>query len=777
MNTLKIILTGFILFFNSIIFAQGGWVQQTSNTNLDVNSVFFINNNTGYCGAEQGRILRTINGGATWQTTNLNIPQYIYSIHFPSSSTGYAVGGQSSMNGVMYKTINGGNSWTPLGGIPNNWFMGTHFINNSTGFITSWPGPVYKTINGGVTWTVSHNISTGLYSVYFPSPNTGYTCGAGGKVYKTMNQGASWVSVSPDSTSSFLLYDIHFLNDNVGVVSSANGRIWTTVNGGASWSLIYNQSGKSIVSVHMRSQNDIFASGEFNNGSGAQAMILNTLNSGTTWTQNNFSHVSFDNIIFPSASTGYAVGRNGSIYKLNDNANIVSGYMYFDQNSNNIKEITEPFISNQGVKHNNLFFPTNSQGNYTGIFNFLGNYILQPVLNNTGLNYHFHPSPQSYNITMNTFNNIAANRNFAIQPNAPATDVMVVATAVMNARPGFDLTYHIKCSNIGNQNTNTNVRFNLDNNLTFLSSVPPPSSASGNIYQYNFSFQPFEVKEFYLYLKVNTSTPLGTKLLSHALMPFDNWNFNNYDTVSQIVIGSYDPNDKQVQLDSVITPTQIARGDSLDYTIRFQNTGTADAINIVVRDTISSNLDLSTFQFLSSSHPCEVSIENQRELVFTFENIHLPDSNTNEPQSHGYIRYRIKPLNTLQIGNIIRNTAYIFFDFNEPIITNTTYNIVDNLVAVTTEGNIVPDKFCLNQNYPNPFNPSTKIKFSVASITHIKLTIYDILGREKLTLVNQDLNPGYYSVDFDAQHLSTGVYFYKLESESFTETKKMILIK
>ena len=102
------------------------------------------------------------------------------------------------------------------------------------------------------------------------------------------------------------------------------------------------------------------------------------------------------------------------------------------------------------------------------------------------------------------------------------------------------------------------------------------------------------------------------------------------------------------------------------------------------------------------------------------------------------------------------------------------YLIIIGVHQISSE---VPEEFSLSQNYPNPFNPSTKIKFDVPKASHTKLIIYDMLGREVTTLVNQQLKPGSYQADWDASAFSSGVFFYKIISGGFAETKKMILMK
>lgn len=100
-----------------------------------------------------------------------------------------------------------------------------------------------------------------------------------------------------------------------------------------------------------------------------------------------------------------------------------------------------------------------------------------------------------------------------------------------------------------------------------------------------------------------------------------------------------------------------------------------------------------------------------------------------------------------------------------------------NMLGVTQTGNEIPSQFSLSQNYPNPFNPTTNIKFDIPRTGFVKITVFDILGKEIQTLVNEQLSSGSYNYDFDASHLPSGVYYYKLESNEFMQTKKMVLIK
>ena len=107
---------------------------------------------------------------------------------------------------------------------------------------------------------------------------------------------------------------------------------------------------------------------------------------------------------------------------------------------------------------------------------------------------------------------------------------------------------------------------------------------------------------------------------------------------------------------------------------------------------------------------------------------------------------------------------------------NTTFPSI--ITSVKNDLSHYPDNFILYENYPNPFNPSTKIKFDLpADFSNVRLTVFDILGKEIEVLLNKNLKAGNYTVDFNASELSSGAYFYRLESGGFTETKKMLLVK
>ena len=164
------------------------------------------------------------------------------------------------------------------------------------------------------------------------------------------------------------------------------------------------------------------------------------------------------------------------------------------------------------------------------------------------------------------------------------------------------------------------------------------------------------------------------------------------DTLNQVMVCAYDPNDKMAEEPGIGLPGHIEMGvTSIDYTVRFQNTGNDTAMVVVIRDQLDSQLDWNSFQPLAFSDPVEIYIDENGLATFTFDNIMLPDSNVNEIASHGFAKYRIKLISGLPAGTVIQNSAEIYFDLNPPVLTNSKYHTLydcsgqfENLGQLTT---------------------------------------------------------------------------------------------
>lgn len=217
---------------------------------------------------------------------------------------------------------------------------------------------------------------------------------------------------------------------------------------------------------------------------------------------------------------------------------------------------------------------------------------------------------------------------------------------------------------------------------------------------------------------------------------------NNTSNLLQILGSSYDPNDKTVNLPEQLSPVV---DEYLTYVIRFQNTGTAPAQNVYIMDTLSPYIDWSSVQVLETSHPMNLLELNGGVLRFDFPQIWLADSSTNEPLSHGHVVYRVKenPGNGPGVG--IANTAFIYFDWNDPVVTNTTWNVNADLAVIENQ----KQQFVL---YPNPATNAVTISgqqdiSGVQLIDMMGNIVYEKLFNSKqLTIETADLQAGVYII-------------------------------
>ena len=293
----------------------------------------------------------------------------------------------------------------------------------------------------------------------------------------------------------------------------------------------------------------------------------------------------------------------------------------------------------------------------------------------------------------------------------------------------------------------------FDPTVTFISSTPTPSLLSGNTITWNQSaLGAFHQRAVQVRFQVPPDVGLiGTVLNASVVLTTQNTDAvlaNNSASTSVTVTGSYDPNDKLANTSSRASDElYFIDGDEyIDYVIRFQNTGTDTAFNMIITDTLPMTLDPATIQWGAASHAHTRQLVGAGVLKFIFANIYLPDSNVNELGSHGFVSFRIRPHQPVVASTVIENIANIYFDYNPPVITPPSVLVAEFSTELeeVAKGRIVV--------HPNPTADLVRVTVPPGASRTYRVFAAD--GREVQL-------PAMWSNDdllLDASQLGTGLY-------------------
>lgn len=349
--------------------------------------------------------------------------------------------------------------------------------------------------------------------------------------------------------------------------------------------------------------------------------------------------------------------------------------------------------------------------------------------------------------------------DFCLTANQTIADLNISMIPTNNARPGFQSHYVLLFNNIGTGAQSGTITINFDDSkVIFAQATQTPSAQTANSLTFSYTdLLPFAHDTILVDFNIFTPPTVGsgdTLIYTAIINPItgDHTIDDNTFQLTQRVFNSFDPNDI-----TCLQGESIALDEAnqyLHYVIRFQNTGTASAENIVVTTDLDSTLDWATLQLEAASHNQRVAIKNGHEVEFIFENIFLADSTANEAASHGYVAYKIKPKSDVVLGDIFQGKADIYFDYNPAIETNIATTEITQLVKTQSPASII------FQTSPNPVHNTlfinTKQQIS-------KIAIYDITGQ--LILQNQhqnqldvsSLKEGFYLCRITDQHGNSGI--------------------
>ncbi len=439
---------------------------------------------------------------------------------------------------------------------------------------------------------------------------------------------------------------------------------------------------------------------------------------------------------------------------------------FIDTNSNGIKDSNESFYTG-----GNFSYSING-GSVTNAYS--GSGIIYLYENNPTNSYNLSYVTPNSNVTCNTtFSNVTvASGSGVISYNFPIIIIQNIDLAVylinysVPPRPGFTYQNVIQIYNQGNQTiASGTLTFTNGTNVTLLSCNDPNAVVTLTGLTYNFTnLAPYGVINLFVTMQVPTipTVNLGDVVTNTATITIPSGDINtinNTTSLTQVIVGSYDPNDKQESHGGRIEFADFTADDYLTYTIRFENTGTAEAFNVRVEDVLGNQLDENTIRMVVASHDYVLDRVGSN-LTWRFDGINLPPSVPDTQIGHGFITFQIKPKVGYAIGDIIPNFAEIYFDFNPAIITNTcTTEFVETLSN--------SDFAFSNLNFfPNP----VKNSLMISNDTLIdSIAVSSILGQQ---ILSQKVNS--LQTEINLSTLSNGIYFVKVVCSGAEKTIKVI---
>lgn len=445
----------------------------------------------------------------------------------------------------------------------------------------------------------------------------------------------------------------------------------------------------------------------------------------------------------------------------------ICGTFYNDSNGNQLLDNNEV-----GLPYYEIIVYSELNGYYSIFTDASGNYCLEvPAMEF----FHLFPQyPQNINEPISppyysnsslgegAYNNI----NFGVNDASGSLDLTAAVSGSGNLTPGFGITYSVIAQNLSDLESTAEVILTYNQNQTNVSAFPEGVVNPNNqTITWTINLGPYQSINLNATFTNATNMTLGELVtiavaISATGMNSDNITLNNSDEFSQVVVGSFDPNNKLVEPIGTGDEGKIMPStEEFTYTINFQNTGTAEAVNILISDLIDTDLIPQTIELVGSSHNVQMEVIGHQ-ISWHFLNIMLPDSGSNEPASHGFVIYRIKPNTNLADGTVINNTANIFFDFNEAIVTKTTINTID-FASNTTELDAVD----YIQIFPNPIHDIVSLKLE----EDFTLNIYDAMGKKINSLaLKQGQNL------LSTANWTAGIYYFTFNNANYFITKRVL---
>jgi photosystem II stability/assembly factor-like uncharacterized protein len=806
----------------------------TPVTTESLNATFFINSNTGFAVGENGILIKTINGGTNWTTINLGTTNTLYDIYFTSESVGYICG-----DAAFYYTDDGGATWTPRA--VTYTYYSTKFVNDNIGWAVGSVanGQIIKTINRGASWSVKTPPSP-LYDLAIVDASILVAVGYNGSIQRTTDAGNTWSAISSGTTDilrsvAFVNSSIGYISTDG--MNSGDPAILKTTDGGATWSTIAfvgrelqslqflselegwavsgNESwhttdgGLTWTAEDVFSNNDLYSIYFPNPTTGYRVGYLGIIDKGTTPTAG-LPPVCAENVNPLDPDIDIPVSKNILSMVWNEGGGATpTGYkLYFGTDGGgttaptNIVNGTDlglvtSYSPTSDLLYNTTYYwqivPTNANGDATncpiwsfttrkdinfggGGLNAPGYFFANSLPSASGA-----PSQPSYSWV----NPVANGHTEILTWTSGDDDDGYFGPHTMG------ITFPFFGTNF------TSLYIGTNGLLTFASgylgkgtSVTIPESTEPNYMIAACLMDLDDQTDGKIYYGVT-----GGKFIVTWWHYYDNA-ASEYITF-QVLLSPSGYIEFQYNSSESTFPLQPGIGNDALIGIEDQygSSGVLYRDNGVGGPIFGSPLALA-FGENNGALPVELTSFEVHFDETTGKNVILNWRTATELNNYGFEIQRsgIEANNNLPAewnvigfieghGNSNSPKDYSFVDAN-PIKGKSLYRLkqididggYEYSSIVEVKSNSL-NKYLLEQNFPNPFNPSTKINFSIAQKGNVKLTIYNSIGQKISTIVNENKEAGSYSVLFNGENLPSGIYFYKLESGSFTQIQKMILLK
>lgn len=664
-------------------------------------------------------------------------------VYFINSSTGFTCGN----NGTVLRTSNGGVNWSVINPGTSDNVQSIFFTDQNTGYmgIGRFQGLMLKTTNAGLNWTTENlGIQYGPRSINFINANTGVAAFQTANILLTTNAGLNWQQIPTSISYNTCIWAV----SGTTFYSAGSSSVSKTTNGGINWVTQSLGAGEDVLSICFTdSLNGILC--------GRQSLIRRTTNGGTTWdiiTSGAFGDIF--SVRYVNSQNVFASAQGGGVLK-STNGGINWSLSYIPETYFNNLLSVMPLNSNDifiSGAFGSVCKSTNGGTNWLQLFGVINNDIY-------------------YSNFADDNNGYAASSNGVIKTSNGGTNWAKLTSVSIggpiyfrNANTGF---LAAMSSGIMYKTTNGGVNFN-----TVLTGYPSTFRA--------FSF-------------INDNTGFTVTSSGKTLKTTNsgiNWN----------------------QIDSTANAyyADIVFTDSLTgYISGMKTSPTASLIKKTtnggvswVEQTINSTLGITALYFVNNNTGFAGSNNSGQnffkttngglnwvagasvtpyvtDLTFVNENIGYASS-----MFGNFYRTTNGGLNWIQLTVPSQNNINSIYHNNNSGITYLLGS--GGMILKSTNGSITgfeqtgnnnPTEYYLEQNYPNPFNPNTNIRFQIPEDGYVTLKVYNITGQETAELINSRLTAGNYDIDFNAANLSSGIYFYRIETARYSETRKMTLIK